>query len=163
MPIGDSKSAMFVDRGSHGTRLGDMLDEIDRLVQHYAFLPHPSLSIVVSVWIFNTYAYKHFDYCGYLALRSATPRCGKSRLLRLISFLDNGKPPITTAPTAAVLFRTDWPVLLLDEVDALRNQDKEKYAEVLAILNAGFERGGVVPRADGKNHQISCYEVYGPK
>ena len=144
-------------------KLGDAIDEIESMALRYTVLPDPSLATVVALWIVGTYAFRHFDYCGYLALRSATPRCGKSRLLRLIGLLANGKPPITTTPTAAVLFRAEWPVLLLDEVDALRNQDKEKFSEVLAVLNRGFERGGVVCRADGRNHQVSQYEVYGPK
>jgi len=151
--------------GSPPIHLGDVLDEIDRLVQHYISLPDPSLSIVVSAWIANTYTYMHFDYCGYLALRSVTPRCGKSRLLRLIGLLAKDNPPITTNPTPAVLFRCTRPVLLLDEVDSLRNQDKERYGEVLAVLNSGFERGRQVERAErtGSGFQLKAYDVYGPK
>ena len=41
--------------------------------------------MLIAVWIAGTYTFERFRYCGYLALRSATPRCGKSLLLRILS------------------------------------------------------------------------------
>jgi hypothetical protein len=87
----------------------------------------------------QTYIFDAFQYCGYLLLRSAT-RCGKTRLLRLISKLVFGTPPITTTPTPAVLFRSNRKVIFLDEVDKLRNADKEAYGEVLAVLKSFDDR-----------------------
>jgi putative DNA primase/helicase len=62
-----------------------------------------------------------------------------------------------------VLFRDGQSVLFLDEVDKLRNADKEKYGEVMAVLNVGFEDGGVVRRCEGKAHTVTKYDVYSPK
>jgi hypothetical protein len=53
--------------------------------------------------------------------------------------------------------------LLLDEVDKLRNADKEKYGEVLAVLNCGFEAGAVVERCNQKTFEVKSYPVFGPK
>ena len=64
-------------------RLGDLLEEVELLILHYLVLPARSLALVIATWIAMTYSYERFDYAGYLALRSATPRCGKTRLLRL--------------------------------------------------------------------------------
>ena len=144
-------------------RLADLLDEIARTIKQFVKLPKPELAIVIALWIALTYCFQHFRYCGYLALRSATPRCGKTTLLRLLGQLANGSPSITSMPTPAVLFRTTRPVLLLDEVDKLRNADKEKYGEVLAVLNVGFEYGGCIERCDGKTHEVKQFPVYGPK
>ena len=144
-------------------RLADVLDEMDHVIRHYVRLPVAQLAIVIALWIAGTYTFDRFRYTGYLALRSATPRCGKTTLLRLLSQLANGAPPITAAPTPAILFRSTRPVLLLDEVDRLRNSDKEQFGEVMLVLNFGFEQGGIVERCDRKSHEVKQFPVYGPK
>lgn len=144
-------------------RLADLLDEIEFLLLTFVKLPKPVLAMIIAMWIAGTYTFDKFRYCGYLALRSATPRCGKTLVMRILSQLSNGSPPITSTPTPAVLFRSTRPVLLLDEVDKLRNADKEKYGEVLAILNCGFEKGAVVDRCNKQTLKIETYQVYGPK
>jgi hypothetical protein len=146
-------------------RLADLLEEIAGLIATYILLPLPGLAILLGTWIANTYCFERFHYCGYLALRSATPRCGKTRLLRLITMLVLGTPPIVSTPTAATLFRTTRKVLILDEVDRLRNADKESYGDVLQVLDHGFEAGGVVQRTERKGgaFEVKEYPVYGPK
>jgi len=144
-------------------RLADMLDVIDHLLRRYVLLPKMGLGILIALWLLLTYAYKRFRYTGYLALKSATPRCGKTTLLRILGQLANGAPPITSIPTPAVLFRSTRPVLLLDEVDKLRNADKEKFGEVLAVLNVGFEQGGIIERCNRNTLKVETYQVYGPK
>ena len=59
-------------------RLADLLDEIDVLIRRFVQLPKSELSILLAVWLVETYTFDKFRYCGYLALRSATPRCGKA-------------------------------------------------------------------------------------
>src|SRR4029077_13525208 len=108
-------------------RLGDLIEEIETCLNHFITLPDSTLGIVVACWIANTYSYEEFRYCGYLALRSKTPRCGKTKLLRLIGALANGNPKVTTLPTPAVLYRCARKVLLIDEGDRLRNQDRETF------------------------------------
>ncbi len=144
-------------------RLADLLDELDGLIRRFVKLPNPALAVLIALWIAGTYSFHHFRYCGYLALRSATPRCGKTLLMRLLSQLANGSPSITSIPTPAVLFRSTRPVLLLDEVDKLRNADKEKYGEVLAVLNCGFEAGAVIERCKKNTFEVESFTVYGPK
>jgi len=151
------------DSHPHAPRLADLLDEIECLIIRYVTLPTAALAMLVAVWLVETYTFSRFRYCGYLALRSATPGCGKTLLLRLVSQLANGAPLITAVPTPAVLFRSTRPVLLLDEVDRLKNADKEKYGEVLAVLNCGFEAGGIVERCNKQTLKIEEFPVYGPK
>ena len=144
-------------------RLADLLDEIDRLILKYVNLPNVALAVLIAVWLAGACAHKKFRVFGYLALRSATPRCGKSTLLKIIGQLIKGCSPITTIPTAAILYRATWAMLLLDELDKLRNVDKEKYGEVLAVLNAGYEDGGAVLRCNSKTHTVEQYPVFYPK
>ncbi len=150
-------------------KLADLLDEATSLIERYMTLPDPSSALLIGCWIANTYTYEHFKYCGYLALRSATPQCGKSRLLQLVGVLSKGAPKPIISPTPAVLFRRQQQVLLLDEVDRLGNRDKKMHGVVLAILNAGFQRGAIVERTEKTFHkkkegfQLTSFPVYGPK
>jgi hypothetical protein len=147
-------------------RLANDLDTIVGMIQKYFSLPHPAVAMLIACWIANTYIYKAFRYVGYLTLRSATPRCGKTRLLRLIGELSAGAPRPTTSPTAAVLYRGKREVLLLDEVDGLRNKDKETHSTIVAVLNAGFEEGGMIERLEKDekgNFIVQEFPVFGPK
>ncbi|MHB8482072.1 MAG: hypothetical protein ACYDBV_04945 [Nitrospiria bacterium] len=141
------------------------LREIILLIEKFILLPDKTLAYVITFWVLGTYVFREFNYFGYLALRSATPRCGKSRLLKLISALSKGRPPVIASPTPASLFRTKREVSIFDEVDKLRNADKETYGKVLEILNFGFEKGGIVERVDRGKHgwQVMPFSVYGPK
>src|SRR5437899_5947780 len=86
-------------------QLADELEQITALIHRYVELSHPDLAMLLAVWMANTYTFECFDYCGYLHIQSATPQCGKTTLLKVLRYLSKGKPPILTAPTAAVLFR----------------------------------------------------------
>ncbi len=144
--------------------LASVLDQVETMMLKYLTLPDPHFAMVLALWIANTYTYHLFDYCGYLNIRSATPRCGKTKVLELLELLAEGTPPITTQPTPAVLFRSTRKVILLDEVDKLRNKDKDTYGEVMAILNCRFKRGSSVERVERgeKGMPVKSYPVYGP-
>jgi hypothetical protein len=149
-------------------RLADLLDELERLLLHYIEFQSPGHAMLVACWIANTYTYESFQYCGYLALRSSQPQCGKSHLLRLIGLESKGNPKVTTIPTAAVLLCSGGQVILIDEADRLTNRDKEMQGMLVAVLNSGFEKGGVVSRAvrgggKGEEWVVKEYPTYGPK
>ena len=147
-------------------KLGDILDHIANVITRYITLPSDGLAMLIACWIAGTYTYERFEYFGYLAIRSATLRCGKSQLLKLIALLCPGTPPVTTSPTASVLFRNPRKIIILDEIDQLRNQDKDTFGAVMSVLNAGFEKGSVVERMEkgGKDgFQVQPFKMYGPK
>ncbi len=136
-------------------------------VTQYLYFPHPATGTLLACWMATTYCFREFKYSGYLAIQSKEPGSGKTRLLELLSAFSRGNPPIYTSPTAAVLFRANQDVVLIDEVDRLRGQDKQTYGLVLAILNAGFASNGVVPRTervdDKGKFAVVNHPVYGPK
>jgi hypothetical protein len=146
-------------------RLGDEIDWMIEQFEKYVSLPSNGTSVILALWAANTYTYENFPYTAYLAIRSATPQCGKSRLLSLIGSMCLGNPQPTTMPTAAVLYRNPNKVMLLDEVDKLRNQDKEIHGSLIAVLNSGFEQRGRVDRMkDGPGgYEVESFNVYGPK
>src|SRR5690348_11141195 len=100
-------------------RLGDIIDEIDEFLRYYVELPSSQLSVLITCWIVNTYAFECFDYCPYLRLHSAGPGAGKSVVLEFISMLAFGNPPVIADPSAAGLYRSPWKVLILDEMERL--------------------------------------------
>jgi len=115
-------------------RLADALEEIAALILRHVELSDPALAMLIAVWIANTYTFECFDYCGYLHIQSATPQCGKTTLLKVLRYLSKGKPPILTAPTAAVLFRSKHKILLIDEAERLRDHDKDNFGTMIAVL-----------------------------
>jgi hypothetical protein len=147
---------------SEPEELAGLLIQITNILNKYVQLPSAEFGTLISLWIANTYVYQMFDSCGYLRLKSATPRCGKSRLLELIGSLIDPPVPIQAMPTAALLFRSERPVLILDEVDNLRQKDKDAYADVLAILNLAYKKGGVIERCGKKDFKIETFDVYRP-
>jgi predicted permease len=120
---------------------------------------------LASIGVAGVFAYRIFSYYGYLWFTSAGPSHGKSRVEKLLSMLCfNASAPITV-PSPATLFRdtqVNAGTLILDEVE---NVDPESKAEILAILNAGFEQGREVTRSTpaGDNWKAAHFQVYCPK
>ena len=140
----------------HGpVRVADEIDRLIHLLQHYTALPNNDLAVLLGdAWVSTRTHSSTFGTAGTSRCESATPQCGKTRLLRLIGFRQGNRKPIAF-PTAAVIFRCGWEVLLLDEVDQLRNGDKETFGALLAVLNFGFERGGAISATNALRTRIS--------
>jgi len=146
----EAVAALFGENGTAAEapepRLSSLLAEIEGLFLTYVELEQKELATLLAIWIVQSYALECFAFCGFVSLQSASPRCGKSRVLDLLSFLLADSPMVTTHPTAAVLFRSKKKTLVLDEVDGLRNKDKDAHGDLMSILNCAFKRGAVVER-----------------
>lgn len=140
------------------------------LTEYYARFvrfPGPFLSLLLALWTLGTYCYRVFRVYPYLGLRSPTRRCGKSRVLDLLSLVAFNATGRRTHPTLAQLYRGPaWTggTQLLDEIDGLRS-DREVYPALLSVLNSGFERGGVVERyeREGGRFVPQTFEVFAPR
>lgn len=55
--------------------------------------------------------------------------------------------------------------MLLDEVENMRGQDREKYAAILTLLNAGFSAGARVPRCEKVEGEfvVTYFDAFCPK
>jgi len=122
---------------------------------------------IIAIWIIGTYIYKQFDTYPYLFL-NATRGAGKTRLLRIISWLQkNGNGEILTNPSDAVLFRTAQERgIILDEFETEKSKEKQIMRE---YLNSCYKKGGLVYRMekqkdkDGKEKQVAVgYPLYTP-
>jgi hypothetical protein len=143
--------------------LADTIIQVEALLLRYISFPSDRLALLIAFWVALTYAFESVQYCGFLVLKSPTPRCGKTKLMRLLSRLVNGTPQLLCMPTPASIFRSDDKVLIVDEADRLRETDKEMFGVLMAVLNCGFERGAVVPRINRQTGHKELFSVYGPK
>lgn len=155
---------------SGGTVTGfQLLADLRHFFARFAFFRDKRIPLLLAAWTLGTYCYCVFRVFPYLAFRSPEKRCGKSRVLDELSLLAFNASPRVVYPTEAQIFRApsrNGSTLLLDEVEALKNADKENYAGLLAVLNSGFERGGTVSRlkktADG-NFPEQVFETFCPR
>ena len=142
-----------------------VLADVEGLINKYVVLPKPA-RLPVALWAIASWLAELFDCFPYLALSSPAPRCGKTRALEILELLV-ARPWRGTAPTEAALFRyieARKPTLLLDEVEGLsKRHASDRDTAVLAILNAGYKKGQMVPRCVGNSHELQEFHVYCPK
>lgn len=123
-------------------------DQVQNYIARYCVLPHADCYPVVALWVLHTHVIDALDTTPRLLIDSATPQCGKSRLLEVIEDLAQ-KPMLAVNATPAAIIRAvdaaPWTVLF-DEVDTIYSDPKGK-EELTAIINAGYRRGATVPRA----------------
>jgi len=155
---------------SGGSATGyELLADLRSFFTRFAVFRDKRIPLLLATWVLGTYLYTVFRVFPYLALRSPDKRCGKSRVLDLLSLVAFNASQRVTNPTEAQIFRgpsRNGGALLLDEIESLKNADKENYAGLLAVLNSGFERGGSVSRMakDAKgNFQEVSFETYCPR
>jgi hypothetical protein len=151
-------------RTEDGPRL--VLDLVD-FFSRFARYPDPETPLLLAVWTLGTYTYRIFRLFPYLSLRSPEKRCGKSRVLDLLALVAFNAEGPTTNPTAPTLFRGpsgNGGTLLLDELEGLRG-DKERWGDVITVLNEGFEAGRTVIRLEkqGERFVERHFEVYCPR
>ena len=140
-----------------------LIDELAVAFNQYLVLP-PAVAETLAAFVLVTYVVDAFDVAPYLAVLSATLRCGKTRLLELLELLV-WRPWLTTAATGPVLFRRIervHPTLLLDEAEVVRSHG-DAASIVRALLQAGYKRGAKVTRCVGEGFEDRDFDIFGPK
>jgi len=94
-------------------------------------------------------------------------RCGKSRLVDLIDKLmwKSSGSVINTSLAALYYMTAEGCTFLADEVENLKNSDREQFGAIIGIINAGFAKGATLRRmvqVEGEWVQKK-FPVYGPK
>jgi hypothetical protein len=143
----------------------DLLDEACKVLRRFIVWRDDQQVDFVALWVLHTYVFHLFDTTPYLDISSASKRSGKSRLLEMLAMMCARSWKVVS-PSEAVLFRKidkDHPTLLIDEVDATFGKDPQSTEGLRAILNAGYEVGGSVPRCVGGNSTPYDFHVYCPK
>lgn len=143
----------------------EVLEAVVAFIRRFVVMPEPA-AVLCGLWTLHAHAIEAADVTPYLIVTSPEKRSGKSRLLEVLKLIVPG-PFHAVLPSEAVLFRTisaGGCTLLMDEADAFFHANAGPAQEaVRAVLNAGFERGAIVPRCSDKGKSIEHFEVFCPK
>ncbi|WP_374757697.1 DUF3631 domain-containing protein [Streptomyces sp. NEAU-H3] len=118
----------------------------------------------MTLWVAATHLQKAWQHAPRLAVVGPAKRCGKSRLLDVITESVHD-PLITVNASAAAIYRSiteDPPTLLVDEADTLFGSSKvaEKNEELRGLLNAGHQRNRPTLRVSGPTHEVTKHPPF---
>ncbi|MGW7572986.1 DUF3631 domain-containing protein [Streptomyces sp. NPDC054765] len=110
----------------------------------------------ITLWVAATHLQPAWQHAPRLAVVGPAKRCGKSRLLDVLTETVH-EPMLTINTTPAAIFRSineeEPPTLLVDEADTIFGPKvAEKNEETRGLLNAGHQRGRYVTRVVGNDH-----------
>jgi len=143
-----------------------LITDVERFITRYVSLAADELR-VIAVWILHTWQFS--EQCPtpnttpYLYIFSAQKGSGKT-LLGIDVLETLVRNPLQTlnmtGPTVFRIVEDMRPTLLIDEVDAIWSGAKND--ELRGVLNAGYRRGGKVPRVV-PGGEVRMFSVFGPK
>ncbi|MEU5532692.1 DUF3631 domain-containing protein [Streptomyces sp. NPDC020362] len=133
-----------------------LLDELREQIAKFVILPSPEALDAVTLWVAATHLQPAWQHAPRLAVVGPAKRCGKSRLLDVLTETVH-EPMLTINTTPAAVFRSiteEPPTLLVDEADTIFGTPKmaEKNEEMRGLLNAGHQRNRYVTRVVGNDH-----------
>lgn len=134
----------------------ELLDDLLAVLNTYVVLPDRHAAAAVTLWIAATHALPAFECAPRLVASSPDKRCGKTRLLDIITGTSH-RPLATVNATVAAIFRSIGdahpPTLVIDEADTLFGSKRvaENNEDLRALLNAGHQRGRPALRCVGPN------------
>ncbi|MGH8396839.1 MAG: DUF3631 domain-containing protein [Gammaproteobacteria bacterium] len=137
----------------------ETLAAIAAVFPEYLHLP-PGAADALALWTATAHAADSFMHSPRLNITAATRGCGKTLLLDVVHAM-LPRPLRIENITPAAMFRIiakDAPTLLIDECDRHLREN----AELIGLLNAGFARGGVVPRCEGDKNEVKLFPVFAP-
>ncbi|MEU6057047.1 DUF3631 domain-containing protein [Streptomyces sp. NPDC047097] len=146
---------------THGSGL---LDDLRAQIARFVILPSQQTLDAVTLWVAATHLQTAWQHAPRLAVVGPAKRCGKSRLLDVITETVHD-PLITVNASAAAVFRSITetpPTLLVDEADTIFGSAKvaEKNEEMRGLLNAGHQRNRPTLRVSGPNHEVSKFPTF---
>ncbi|MFE9885993.1 DUF3631 domain-containing protein [Streptomyces scopuliridis] len=133
-----------------------LLDELRGQIAKFVILPSVEALDAVTLWVAATHLQPAWQHAPRLAVVGPAKRCGKSRLLDVLTETVH-EPMLTINTTPAAIFRSiteEPPTLLVDEADTIFGTPKqaEKNEEMRGLLNAGHQRNRYVTRVVGNDH-----------
>ncbi|AXG79248.1 DUF3631 domain-containing protein [Streptomyces paludis] len=141
-----------------------VLADLRAQIRRYVVLPNEEAFTAVTLWVAATHLQTAWQHAPRLAVVGPAKRCGKSRLLDVITETVHD-PLITVNASAAAVFRSITatpPTLLVDEADTLFGSAKvaEKNEEMRGLLNAGHQRNRPTLRVSGPNHEVAKFPTF---
>ena len=140
-----------------------LLDDIKRLVEHYASLPAGG-AVAVALWALYTWAFEAFGVSPNLMLTAPERESGKTRVTELLSWMVRRAKPVSDASAAAIVrgIERDGPTLLFDEAQSFLKRKADD--PIRGILLASFTRRfAYVERVEGDGHEVRAFSTFTPK
>lgn len=139
----------------------ELLDTIYQVALDYVIMPAKS-AVAFSLWTLLTYCYDAFRILPVLELKSPEKRCGKTRLLEVLSGLAYRAFPSSNLTPATVyrVIEKCKPCFLIDEADTFLPQNDE----LRGILNSGHTvRNAFVTRCNSETNEPERFSTWCPK
>lgn len=142
-----------------------LLEELGAQIKRYVILPSEEAVTAVTLWIAATHLQTAWQHAPRLAVVGPAKRCGKSRLLDVVTETVHA-PLITVNASPAAIFRSiteqDPPTLLVDEADTLFGTAKaaERNEDLRGLLNAGHQRNRPTLRVSGPEHKPQAFPTF---
>lgn len=154
----DDTSALPASEGER------VLSDLAAQFRRYVVLPSDDALTAVTLWVAATHLQTAWQHAPRLAIVGPAKRCGKSRLLDVVTETVHD-PLITVNASPAAVFRSitdNPPTLLVDEADTLFGSAKaaERNEEMRGLLNAGHQRNRPTLRVSGPNHEVSKFPTF---
>lgn len=155
-------------QGSGGVSPAVLHRELQAYILAFIVLKEPAYGSFLALWTMGTYVHRIFRYYPYVWLNSLVKGSGKTLLMEILQpVVFNGM--LVVSPSPAIMYRyvsENAPTFMIDEMEKMRRADRERHGEIMAILNAGFNRNGTVMRcepAGGGKFRWVAYSTYCPK
>lgn len=150
----DSQPWLFPVEGA------DLLDELATVYADYVILPIGGAE-ALALWTVHTYTIEAGNITPRLGVTSPTMRCGKTRVLEVLS-LTCPRMLLSSNASPAAIYRVIeiWrPTLLMDEADTVLPGNEE----LRGILNSGHtRRTAYVLRTVGDDHEPRRFSTWAP-
>ncbi|MER6842473.1 DUF3631 domain-containing protein [Streptomyces platensis] len=152
----DAASRLEAIPDAEPTAGSKLLDELRAQISQFVIPPSPEALDAITLWVAATHLQPAWQHAPRLAVVGPAKRCGKSRLLDVLTETVHD-PMLTINTTPAAIFRSiseeEPPSLLVDEADTIFGPKvAEKNEETRGLLNAGHQRGRYVTRVVGNDH-----------
>jgi hypothetical protein len=141
-------------------KFGDAFEQTIEALKYYCDINEEYYELI-ALWIIGAIHIKHFNTYPYLFI-NAMKGSGKTRLLKLITFLSKGE--VLNSLTEAVLFRTEG-TLGIDEFEGVIRKGQENLRE---LLNSAYKKGVKVKRMrkkktfEDEKQIVEEFEVFRP-
>ncbi|MCC9311829.1 DUF3631 domain-containing protein [Kitasatospora sp. RB6PN24] len=149
---------------TEATEGADLLAQLRAQIAKFVILPSDQALDAATLWVAATHLQGSWQHAPRLAVVGPAKRCGKSRLLDVLTETVH-QPVLTVNSTPAAVFRSiteEPPTLLVDEADTIFGSPKmaEKNEEMRGLLNAGHQRDRYVLRVVGNDHTPRKFHTF---
>jgi len=144
-----------------------LIEEVEEFLRAYIILP-PYTPTIITAWVVAAWMSSVWDRFPHLSIYSPEKRCGKTRLLEVLTFIVPNAL-YTSSISPAALYRVIAgaairPTIILDEAQSLSRLRSESAEALRELLNAGIERNAKVIRCGGNRmEEVIELPTYSPK